>query len=498
METIQHLYESSSLHPSVNPERAEKVELTIEQIDEIISDHGFPAFVEHVFSKSVDILKDGQWIGGDFPMDIAAWMGKEKKTLRVSAKDHFKSMSFYAHIMWKIYKLYYTEKNREINYFSYKENMAAYHLAKIKTAIKCNPYFEDIIDLKPQADSILSYTWDLKKKIKVYPRGLIGFKRGIHCDDVYVDDPFQDPENKMVPTKIMLINKVMKTQILDMFQQELHIAGTAQTNHDFFFDDDFVKRFSRRILPAMVDQKNRIALWPEWMSFDELESKKIERGEKIFNQEYLCSPVYAENAYLTKERLYAVATAPKNYSFAEWKKFKEEREAEAEAKEKPIPEYDLVAGWDLGKKGHPAHFVVYELRGRLRVQVHDKWFDRIDYTDQLEYLTEALEAFGFYKLFYDATRGEMEMAEEKGDLPGEFEGVHFTFKGKHAMAAEFDKLITRKGIQLLNIPRSLSQMLIVNNDLQAPETPEGHGDSFWSTCLTLNDLLQEGTDVNFV
>jgi hypothetical protein len=34
----------------------------------------------------------------------------------------------------------------------------------------------------------------------------------------------------------------------------------------------------------------------------------------------------------------------------------------------------------------------------------------------------------------------------------------------------------------------------VNNNLQAIETPQGHGDSFWSVCLGL-DLLQEGTDV---
>jgi hypothetical protein len=474
--------------------QAERVKLNLDIIDAAIRDDGFPIFVEHIFSHSVDILKDGKFTSGPFVMDIAQWLGSNKKTLRVSARDHFKTMSFYAHIMWKIFRLFYIEKNREINYFSYGEGMASYHLAKIKVAIKCNPYFEGIIDLKAQADSILSYSWDGKKKITVNPRGLLEFKRGIHCHDVYVDDPFQDPENKMIPTKILKINDAMKSQILDMFQEECHIAGTAQTNHDFFFDDAFVSRFSRRILPAVVDEANKIALWPEWMNFDELMSKKRERGEKVFNQEYLCSPVYAEDAFVnSKDRLYSVVNpALKNHTVTSWM-----QEIERRIAKKEDTDFDRVAGWDLGKKGHPAHFVVFERRGKKRIQIHDRWFEHIDYTDQLKYIREFVEAMGIYRVFYDATRGELEMLEETGELGGEFEGIHFTFKGKHKMAGAFDRSITNKEIELLNIPRSLNQILNVNNELQAPTTPEGHGDSFWSIALTHMDQEDEGTDIHF-
>lgn len=491
---------------------AEKARLSLELIDRIIAPDGFPLFVEHIFSKSVDILKEGKFTDGAFVYDIADWLGKNKKTLRVSAKDHFKSMSFYAHIMWKIYRLYYLEKNREINYFSYGEGMASYHLSKIKVAIKCNPYFHGITDLKAQADSILSYTWDGKKKITVHPRGLLEFKRGIHCHDVYVDDPFQDPESKMVPTKILKINHTMKTQILDMFQEECHIAGTAQTNHDFFFDDEFVSRFSRRILPAVQDDKNKIALWPEWMNYDELMAKKRERGEKVFNQEYLCSPVYSENAFVdSKDRLMKIVNpALKNFSITEWEKELERRQAEADRKGEEVMETDKIAAWDLGKKSHPAHFVIFEkipytfknndgeVETRYkRIQRHDKWFEKIDYNDQLEYIREHLSAMGVYKCYFDSTRGELEMLEETGELGGEFEGIHFTFKGKHKMAGAFDRAITNNEIELINIPRTLNQILIVSNDLQAPETPEGHGDSFWSISMTFMDQEDEGTDIHF-
>ncbi len=476
-------------------EKAKQIELTMLEIDEIISDKGFPLFVNKVFSQSVDILKDGEFTGGAFVDDIAAWLGSNKNTLRVSAKDHFKSMSFYAHIMWKIYKNFFYEKKREINYFSYGEGMASYHLNKIKTAIKCNPYFEAVIDHKPMADSILSYSWNGKKKVTVHPRGLMEFKRGIHCNDVYVDDPFQDPENKLVPTKIMKINDAMKTQILDMYQDECHIAGTAQTNHDFFFDDNFVSRFSRRILPAVVDAKNKIALWPEWMDYDELMAKKRERGEKVFNQEYLCSPVYSENSFVdSKDRLLTVVGTGKNFNIGQWGDEVNRREKNNIT---DLIETDKIGGWDLGKKGHPAHFSVFEKRGKKRVQIHDHWFDREDYTAQLEYIKNYMEAMGIYKIFYDSTRGELEMLAESGELPGEFEGIPFTFKSKHKMAGAFDRAITNKEIELLNIQRTINQILIVNNELKAPSTPEGHGDAFWSICLTFMDIEGEA-DINFM
>lgn len=476
-------------------EKAKQIELTMLEIDEIISDKGFPLFVRKIFSQSTDILKDGEFTGGEFVDDIAAWLGSNKNTLRVSAKDHFKSMSFYAHIMWKIYRNFFIEKKREINYFSYGEGMASYHLSKIKSAIKCNPYFDAVIDHKPMADSILSYSWDGKKKVTVHPRGLMEFKRGIHCNDVYVDDPFQDPENKLVPTKIVKINEAMKTQILDMYQDECHIAGTAQTNHDFFFDDNFVSRFSRRILPAVKDPKNKVALWPEWMDYDELMAKKLERGEKVFNQEYLCSPVYSENSFVdSKDRLLTIVGAGRNFTLTTWNDEVVRREKEDI---KDLLDTDKIGGWDLGKKGHPAHFAVFEKRGKKRVQIHDKWFDRQDYTAQLEYIKEYMEAMGIYKIFYDSTRGELEMLAESGELPGEFEGIPFTFKSKHKMAGAFDRAITNKEIELLNVPRTINQILIVNNELKAPATPEGHGDAFWSICLTFMDVESEA-DINFV
>lgn len=456
----------------------------------------FSFFVTNIFSESKDILKHGEWTGGDFIDDIAGWLQLNKKTARVSAKDHFKSTSFYAHIMWKILKLYMTKRSREIQYFSYKESMSAYHLGKIKQAVECNPWFNGILDLKKEADGIISYSWDGVHKLTVNPKGLLEFKRGIHCPDVYVDDPLQDPENKMIPTKITRINDIIKNQIMDMAQEELHIVGTAQTNHDFFFDKELMFRFSVRILPAIVDEANKIVLWEEWMDWDELMAKKRERGEKIFRQEYLVEPVYSANAYFPKEKLMKCVNASlKNYTIDEWDK---EVERRIENDKTELLETDKVGGWDLGKRQHPAYFTWFEKIKGKRIQRMLKWFDGVDYTEQLEYISEVVERCGLYTVFYDSTRGELEMLEEKGELPAEFQGVHFTFKAKNAMATAWDKDITNGNIELINDKRSLDQILIVNNELQAPETPEGHGDSFWGVGLTYRDMETEGANITVV
>jgi hypothetical protein len=435
-------------------------------------------FVEKIFSKSVDILKDGKWTHGEYVDFICNWYQDNPRTIRVSARDHMKSMAFYAYIMWLIWK--HHDENAEGQYFSYNAKMAAYHTAKIKTAIQCNPYFAAIIDKKAYSESGIDYSWDGVTRFTITPRGLLEFKRGIHSRYIFVDDPMQDPENKLIPTKITRINDIMRTQILDMAQRELHIVGTPQTNGDFFFDPSFTSRFSVKILPAVVSDEKRISLWPEWMDYDELMAKKKERGDKAFNQEYLCSPVYAEEAFITPS-VYdlRVNKGLRNWSIEEWAG-------------KDHEDQDRIGGFDIGKRSHPSHFVVFEKRPTKDdpdhlVQIHSKWMDNWDYNDQIEYLKDAADTFGIYSLRYDNTRGEFESMEERNELPACMEPINFTHKSKHAMAADFDRALSNGDVELLDDPRQRSQVLIVTNDLQAPVTPEGHGDAFFSLCLAVKD-----------
>jgi len=101
-------------------------------------------------------------------------------------------------------------------------------------------------------------------------------------------------------------------------------------------------------------------------------------------------------------------------------------------------------------------------------------------------------------LYYDDTRGELESLKEQNKIPHQMKPINFNTKTKFSMASEFDKLVSNNNIELINDRRFIEQMLLVTNDLQALETPEGHADSFWSTCLCFNYLLQPKPEIRFI
>lgn len=426
-------------------------------------------FINEIFSKSFT-----EFIGGEYINRIAYFM-ENKRTMRVSARDHFKSTSFYAHFLRESMKR--ANEDMECHYFSYQQKMAGYHINKIRQFKEANPYFDQCIDKKKTAENVIKYTWDGIHYHTLVPHGLLSFKRGIHCDIVYVDDPFQDPANKMVLTVIEKINQVIKAQILDMVKEDgqIHIAGTPQTTEDFFFDPNLSESFNTLVLPAIVDENSKEVLWKEWMSWDKLMIKKKERGEKLFNQEYLCSPVYTEEAFFTKEQLLEVTGTRKAVKYRE--KYNNEKMNE------------IVAGFDIGKKAHPSHLSVFEIIDGKRIQLLEVWLDKVDYIKQIEFLDMVAENIGIDQLFYDDTRGEFESLKEQGLLPDCMVGVNFTTKSKNAMATELEKAVVNKEIELLNGSRQLEQLLLVDNDLNAVETPQGHGDSFWSNALAFYDKV---------
>ncbi len=98
----------------------------------------FVFFVNEIFSKS-----SSHFIGGQFVDDTARFLSQHKRTVRVSARNHFKSYSFYAYFMWKL-MFEGASKSIEAHYFSFNNDLAAYHVGKIKVAIMANPYFRDI------------------------------------------------------------------------------------------------------------------------------------------------------------------------------------------------------------------------------------------------------------------------------------------------------------------------------------------------------------------
>ena len=73
--------------------------------------------------------------------------------------------------------------------------------------------------------------------------------------------------------------------------------------------------------------------------------------------------------------------------------------------------------------------------------------------------------------------------------------IVFGHRNQSEFAAELDRQINYKDgklkdwdfkpIEFLNESRQRNSILSVDNELNAPDTEEGHGDAFWSTILML-------------
>lgn len=425
---------------------------------------GFKFFVNHVFKASFEKFIKGEYI--DF---VANRMESHTWTMDVTARDHFKSTRLYAEIMYDIFT---AEKDIEGHYFSYQSGMSAYHLSKVKRMIEINPYFVFHVNLNKISASTVDY-FNGKARVWFVPEGLLSFKRGIHADRIYVDDPLKDPENKLAPTVIHKINDVIKLEIFAMVNKggKCRVVGTPQTYSDFFFDEGLREKFDVVILDAMKDEANRIALWPEWKNFDELENIRKTIGEKAFNQEYRTKPSYSEDSYITRKELMGCINT------------------ELLNKASYSGSHDVVAGYDIGKHTHPAHFTVFETwtdkDGVHYRQLLSKWLDGWDYQRQLEYLKLAIELYKIDILRYDDTRGEFEGFKEQGLLPRQMQPVHFSMKSKNSMAVSMQTAVLSGNLELINDPRQTDQILAVTSDLQAFESVDGHGDSFWSNAMAL-------------
>ena len=157
-------------------------------------------------------------------------------------------------------------------------------------------------------------------------------------------------------------------------------------------------------------------------------------------------------------------------------------------------------GFDVGKRGNPSHCSVFAIseanidgdgvekpEDETIVMIHQKFLDNWEYTRQVDYLTSLINYFDIRKLYYDNTRGEL----EERSLPRECIPIILSnrtgprAKGKIELATNFAKLVEQKRMILLDDDRFISQITCVTGDLQAPNTPRGHGDSFISIMLAV-------------
>jgi len=149
----------------------------------------------------------------------------------------------------------------------------------------------------------------------------------------------------------------------------------------------------------------------------------------------------------------------------------------------------VFAGFDVGKKRHPSHLAIFKIKNKVITELHQSFLDNWDYTDQIAHLNLVAENFDLDRAYVDNTRGEF---EERG-LDNIWNPLTFTLKQKRKMAQVFEEYVNSGRLELIQDERQRSQITCVNNELKAPETPLGHGDSFFSVAMALLACYEQET-----
>ena len=442
--------------------------INTQETTKIIYDFGY--FIEKVFWKSFN-----QYTPAKHLQKWAKQLQYNKNAALLSARKHLKSTIIYAYLMWIIYTK--RQENFEILYISYKEDLARYHIANIKKFIEANPLF-DCQDLTT-AHSEICYSWSdigiekLKHKIVIEPAGIMSFKRGRHPDMDICDDILVDPSQELNLTIIDKITRVFFEDIMSLPKEggEIKLVGTAQHSEDLFFKLKDKKNWAWSMNMAVLDEINKVTLWPEMFSYERLmQIRDEEIGNKAFSKEYMCSPVWSEDAYFKRDEIMELVD-------------KGLLQLKGVMSDKAM----VIGGLDLGKARHPSHFTLFLHSDVLIIQIFEVFFDGWDYTKQVNFINAMIETHKIKRIYYDDTRGELEGFKEQQLInPIVWKPVKFTMNEKFKMAANFQKVVTNKSIRFIADDRMIRSILSVNNNLEALETVDGHGDAFWSIALALS------------
>ena len=416
------------------------------------------------------------WHVGKLTEEVEKCIEDNLNYLAILPRAHFKSTILgHAFSIWRSLKI---QGNANILYLSYSDTMAKYHISEINKEVNRNPLLKDMMTNRaPKADFTFRYDTGNGGTAEILHGGLFSFKRGMHVNGALIaDDILKDPESPLALGQMNKIEDHFLTESLFIPNKGVPvvIVGTPMMPGDLLTILEKDDRFVTRKMPALDPEPGRRVLMPELYSEEWLlEQQKAK--PKSFASEFLLQPHFNTEAYFDSEDIEKCEDANLRSLPTTMKHNFEEDE-------------DVFAGFDVGKKRHPSHLVVFRRKGERVEQIHQSWLDGWDYSEQIEYLNEAAENFGLTKGYIDNTRGEL---EDRG-LDRTWYPLSFTLKSKNNMAHIFEQYVHSGNLFLIRDTRQRQQILSVNNELKAPETPMGHGDAFFSIAMALQAAYETG------
>lgn len=434
----------------------------------------FRDFLQNVWCYSYDNPEYFKaWHVGVLADDIEECLETGMNYLAVLPRFHFKS-TILGHA-FSVWRLMSSSRDSSILYLSYSDTMARYHISEINKGISRNPILTDLIKKRnAQADFSGRYYIN-KRPVEVMHGGLFSFKRGMHVNGALIaDDILRDPENPLNFGQITKVEDHFMTEsmFIPLKGVPVIVLGTPMMPGDLIAKLQEDKRFKSRVLPALDPIPNRRVLMPELYSEQWLLDQQSARP-KSFASEFMLTPHYATEAYFEQEDVdKCIDNTLRNHS--------PNMEFHLEVGD------EIYGGFDVGKKRHPSHLVLFRKRGEKIEQVHQSFLQGWSYSDQIVYLNEVANNYNLSSGFIDNTRGEL---EDRG-LDNRWRAMHFTQKSKRTMAQVMESFVHSNNLKILDDERQKQSLLSVSNDLKAPDTPTGHGDAFFSiamACQAIHD-----------
>ena len=433
----------------------------------------FKEFVQNIWCYSYDHPEYFQaWHVGVVAEDIEECVNTGQNYVAVLPRFHFKS-TVLGHA-FSVWRLLTAPRDCSVLYLSYSDGMARYHISEINKAISRNPVISDLlVNRNPKADYSARF-YKNNQPMEIAHGGLFSFKRGMHVNGALIaDDVLRDPENPLNMGQITKVEDHFLTEsmFIPLKGVPVIVLGTPMMPGDLLAKLQQDSRFKSRVLPALDPVPERRVLMPELYSEEWLLEQQRARP-KSFASEFMLIPHFSTESYFNEEDItkceYAKArSAPATQVFTD------------------IEIGDqFFGGFDVGKKRHPSHLVIFRKRGEYLEQVHQSFLEGWSYSDQIEYLNDVAENFNLSLGYIDNTRGEL---EDRG-LDHRWLSMTFTKKSKNTMAHIFEQFVHSGNLRLIKDERQKQQILSVSNDLKAPDTPMGHGDAFFSIAMALQSV----------
>jgi len=440
--------------------------LTVHQAIKVGS---FWEFLRDIWSQSFDHPEYFRaWHVGVLAEDIERCLQEGKNYVAVLPRFHFKSTILgHAFSIWQLLR---ATRDCSVLYLSYSDQMARYHISEMNKAVNRNPQIKEWMkNRSPKADFSFRYHIN-SNPMEVSHGGLFSFKRGMHVNGALIaDDVLRDPDNPLNLGQIYKVEDHFLTEsmFIPLKGVPVIVLGTPMMPGDLLTKLQEDDRFISRTLPALDPVPGRRVLMPELYSEDWLLQQQKARP-KSFASEFLLVPHLSTESYFESEDI-AKCEVRSLQNHSAYKVY--------ESEDTPT----LFAGFDVGKKRHPSHLVIFRRNGSEIEQVHQSWLDGWSYSSQIDYLNEVAKNFNIQRGYIDNTRGEL---EDRG-LDNVWRSMTFTTKSKNTMAQVFEQYVHSGNLRLLADERQRQQILSVNNELKAPQTPMGHGDAFFSISMAL-------------